>query len=376
MVPWSTVEYPLSTPEHAVSTREGALARPLAGGGTSGRSDAWRVRPCDRMRAAASRQAVHAPEHSLWRRRTRQRVRPSCATQRRQSRRRCVRGGSSPGADAAGLGAVPLQMWEGCGQSWCRCGRGRARSWCRCGRGGRSPGADVAAVGPVRLKLRRPRLWRVDLRRYAHVAVHAKKAERGVLLGRLNIFIVLPQATRLAHTAAAALRCARQTGCDEHPPERQRTARGGRAGDVSASASASTFRRTSTVGRCPLHLGYTQACCLRCAQLVVAFGISPLLDSFGSDGVSTARGACSPGLATRSRRACNPQPTRVEVLAAAVRRVAECAPFVADRLRARHGRLLSAGGCSCVRARPRSARESDPCSSGGGFAGLGLSAEG
>jgi hypothetical protein len=34
---------------------------------------------------------------------------------------------------------VPLQMWEGCAQSRCRCGKGRARSRCRCGNGRLSP---------------------------------------------------------------------------------------------------------------------------------------------------------------------------------------------------------------------------------------------
>jgi hypothetical protein len=87
-----------------------------------------------------------------------------------QSRRRCGRGGPSPGADVGGVGPVPMQMWQGWAQSWCRCGRGEpspgadvggvgpvlmqmwqgwAQSWCRCGRGGPSPGADVGGVSPV-----------------------------------------------------------------------------------------------------------------------------------------------------------------------------------------------------------------------------------
>jgi hypothetical protein len=88
---------------------------------------------CHAMRcAAASRQAAHAPEHSLRRRRTRQRVRRSraaIATQRRdipvqmwqgwaQSRCRCGRGGPSADADVAtGTGPVPVQMW----QRWAQC---------------------------------------------------------------------------------------------------------------------------------------------------------------------------------------------------------------------------------------------------------------
>jgi hypothetical protein len=53
-----------------------------------------------------------------------------------------------------------VQMWEGRGQSRCRCGtdgsspgadvwHGWVQSRCRCGRVGASPGADVARMGPV-----------------------------------------------------------------------------------------------------------------------------------------------------------------------------------------------------------------------------------
>ena len=70
---------------------------------------------------------------------------------------RCGRGERSPDADAAGASAVPVQMWQGgepspgtdmAGvsrvpvQMWQRCAQSRRR----CGRGGPSPGADVAAV--------------------------------------------------------------------------------------------------------------------------------------------------------------------------------------------------------------------------------------
>ncbi len=48
-----------------------------------------------------------------------------------QSRRRCGRGGPSPGADVGGVGPVPAEMWR------------------RYGRDGPSPGADVGGVGPV-----------------------------------------------------------------------------------------------------------------------------------------------------------------------------------------------------------------------------------
>jgi hypothetical protein len=54
-----------------------------------------------------------------------------------RSRRRCGRGGPSPGADMGGVGQVPAQMWAG----W-------AKSRRRCGRGGPSPGADVGRGGP------------------------------------------------------------------------------------------------------------------------------------------------------------------------------------------------------------------------------------
>ncbi len=56
--------------------------------------------------------------------------------------RRCGRGGPSPGADVAGVGPVPVQMWPG----W-------AQSRRRCGRDGPSPGADVAGVGPVPVQM-------------------------------------------------------------------------------------------------------------------------------------------------------------------------------------------------------------------------------
>jgi hypothetical protein len=48
----------------------------------------------------------------------------------------------SSGADVAGVGPVPAQMWPG-----------RAQSWRRCGRGGPSPGADVAGVSPVPVQM-------------------------------------------------------------------------------------------------------------------------------------------------------------------------------------------------------------------------------
>ncbi len=41
----------------------------------------------------------------------------------------------SPGADVAGVGPVPVQMWLGWAQSQCRCGRGEP-----------SPGADVCGI--------------------------------------------------------------------------------------------------------------------------------------------------------------------------------------------------------------------------------------
>ena len=44
----------------------------------------------------------------------------------------------SPGAEVAGVSPVPVQMWQRCAQSRCRCGSGTP-----------SPGADVAAVRPV-----------------------------------------------------------------------------------------------------------------------------------------------------------------------------------------------------------------------------------
>ncbi len=55
-----------------------------------------------------------------------------------QSRRRCGRGGPSPGADVGGVDPVLVQMWAGWAQSRCRCGRGEP-----------SPGADVGGVDPV-----------------------------------------------------------------------------------------------------------------------------------------------------------------------------------------------------------------------------------
>jgi hypothetical protein len=84
------------------------------------------------------------------------------------------RGEPSPGADVAGAIPVPVQMWQGLSQSWCRCGSGepspgadvagaipvpvqmwlgRAQSWCRCGRGKPSPGADVARASPVPVQM-------------------------------------------------------------------------------------------------------------------------------------------------------------------------------------------------------------------------------
>jgi hypothetical protein len=37
----------------------------------------------------------------------------------RPSRRRCGRGGPSPGADVGGVGPVPAQMWAGWAEHWC-----------------------------------------------------------------------------------------------------------------------------------------------------------------------------------------------------------------------------------------------------------------
>jgi hypothetical protein len=47
-------------------------------------------------------------------------------------------GEPSPGFDVAGVGPVPVKMWQG-----------SARTRRRCGRGGPSPGEDVAGVNPV-----------------------------------------------------------------------------------------------------------------------------------------------------------------------------------------------------------------------------------
>jgi hypothetical protein len=48
----------------------------------------------------------------------------------------------SPGVDVAGPRIVPVQMWQG-----------RAKSRRRCGRGENSPGADVAAASPVPVQM-------------------------------------------------------------------------------------------------------------------------------------------------------------------------------------------------------------------------------
>jgi hypothetical protein len=45
------------------------------------------------------------------------------AAEARQSRCRCGRAESSPGADAGGVSPVPVQMRPGCAKSWGRCGR-------------------------------------------------------------------------------------------------------------------------------------------------------------------------------------------------------------------------------------------------------------
>ncbi len=55
-----------------------------------------------------------------------------------ESRRRCGRGGPSPGADVAGVSPVPAQMWQG----W-------AESRRRCGSRERGVGACVGGVGRV-----------------------------------------------------------------------------------------------------------------------------------------------------------------------------------------------------------------------------------
>ncbi len=53
-----------------------------------------------------------------------------------------ARGEPSPGADVAGASPVPVQMWQGQAQSWCRCGCGEP-----------SPGADVAGVSRVPVQM-------------------------------------------------------------------------------------------------------------------------------------------------------------------------------------------------------------------------------
>ena len=45
---------------------------------------------------------------------------PDVCRREAQSRCRCGRGEPSLGADSAGAGPVPLRMWQGRGQSWCR----------------------------------------------------------------------------------------------------------------------------------------------------------------------------------------------------------------------------------------------------------------
>ena len=45
-----------------------------------------------------------------------------------------------------GVSPVPMQMWQRCAKSWCRCGSGAPSPGADVGRGEPSPGADVAAV--------------------------------------------------------------------------------------------------------------------------------------------------------------------------------------------------------------------------------------
>jgi hypothetical protein len=75
-------------------------------------------------------------QHSRWAWRMRPQRGADCGSAVMQ---RC--NGPSSGADVAGVGPVPAQMWQGRAQSRCRCGRGWAQSRCGCGRREPSPGA-------------------------------------------------------------------------------------------------------------------------------------------------------------------------------------------------------------------------------------------
>jgi hypothetical protein len=50
-----------------------------------------------------------------------------------------------PGADVAEARPVPVQLWQQCARSWCRCGQGPAQFRCRCGSGEPSPSARRCA---------------------------------------------------------------------------------------------------------------------------------------------------------------------------------------------------------------------------------------
>ena len=164
----------MSALEHAMITREGALARPLSGGGTSGtrRSHAWRVRRCDRMCAAASQEAVHAPESSLRRRRTRQRVRPSRAAP--ATKRRAVL------VHVAGVGPIPVQRpgWQRWAQS--RCGGGSGDS-------GPNPGADVARIKNWERDAESTMITHIQRRLSVNSGLKVLSASSGIMVGWLGL---------------------------------------------------------------------------------------------------------------------------------------------------------------------------------------------
>ena len=284
------------------------------------------------MRGACNRAIVCAQRH-----RGRPRMRPSthcgvgahgsaCGHRVRRQRRngaqsqgRCGRGGPSPGADVAGgipgadvagVGPVPVQMWERCAQSGSSC-----------------VARDCVARRSAQVRARRSARQEGRARRAPWAAEHIHRPSTGNAPrahGRRSAAVRTPGGMRRAPAGT--------------PTHRRRRAFRGRErlGPVVPAHAAHWALSVAS---------WTRACCLWCAQLVVAFGISPLLDSFGSDGVSTARAPArlclqhaADVLATRSRR--------VEVLAAAVRRVAECA------LLWQIGYALVMGGCSALAAVP------------------------